>query len=232
MNNKIKLKNFEKYYLQNSLQYANYLSKFHITMAPYILYEKHNMYIYNLVKTSKLLKLAGDILQKNIRENKQVLFIGIGKLASLIVEKEAKKSNSFYINFRWLSGLITNWYNIKKQINFLNKLEKINIDTKKVTKIEYIKQFKKIKKLNHIFFGIKKMLTIPDIIIFCGNLPTSIITQECLKFGIPTISIVNLNNNINSVMYPIPANNNSKYSLNYIIKYLNNRILLEQQIKK
>eukprot|EP01039_Chlorochromonas_danica_P012235 gene12235-13934_t len=201
-------------------------------MAPYILYEKYGYHIFDLVKTSKLLKLAGNILQKKAEKNGKFLFVGTNKLSSSIIAKQAKRTNNFYINYRWLGGMLTNWSTIQKRIERLKYLEEqeLNGSFETLSKKDYSAQRKEMDKLKRLFNGIKDMTSLPDAVIFTNQLKDSLAIQECLRLGIPTICIVDTNCNPDLIPYPIPANDDSSSSINFILNYLVNRISMGYKI--
>jgi small subunit ribosomal protein S2 len=202
-------------------------------MAPYILCAKYGYHIFDLVKTSKLLRLAGNVLEKKAEKNGNFLFVGTNKLSSSIVAKQAKRSNSFYINYRWLGGMLTNWSTVQKQIELLKELEKKESEGyfDNLSKKEYSSKRKQIDKLRRLFNGIKDMTSLPDMVIFTSQLKDSLAIQECLRLGIPTISIVDTNCDPDLIPYPIPANDDSSSSINFILNYLVNRILAGYNIR-
>jgi len=119
----INKKEIAKQYIKASVHYGHRPKEWNPKMAPYILYEKYGYHIFDLVKTSKLLKLAGNILQKKAEKKGKFLFVGTNKLSSSIIAKQAKRTNNFYINYRWLGGMLTNWSTIQKRIDRLKYLE-------------------------------------------------------------------------------------------------------------
>ena len=197
-------------------------------MAPYILYAKYGYHIFDLVKTSKLLRLAGNVLQKKAEKGGKFLFVGTNRLSSSIVAKQAKRANSFYINYRWLGGMLTNWSTVQKQIDSLKILEEQETSglLETFSKKEYSSKRKEIDRLRRLFNGIKDMSSLPDAVIFTNQLKDSLAIQECLRLGIPTICIVDSNCNPDLIPYPIPANDDSSSSVNFILNYLVNRICL------
>jgi len=223
-----KKKEIAKQYVKASVHYGHPPKEWNPKMAPYILYEKYGYHIFDLVKTSKLLKLAGNVLEKKAEKNGKFLFVGTNKLASSIVAKQAKRCNCFYINYRWLGGMLTNWSTIQKRIERLKYLEEQEaLDNFEIlSKKEYSAQRKEIDKLKKLFQGIKDMSTLPDVVIFTNQLKDSLAIQECLNLGIPAISIVDSNCNPDLIPYPIPANDDSSSSINFILNYLVNRILI------
>jgi small subunit ribosomal protein S2 len=227
MNEKLSKKEIAKQYVKASVHYGHPPKEWNPKMAPYILYEKYGYHIFDLVKTSKLLKLAGKILQKKAEKGGKFLFVGTTKFSSSIIAKHAKKANSFYINYRWLGGMLTNWPTIQKRIDRLKYLEKIEQEGnfEKLSKKEYSSQRKELDKLKKLFQGIKEMTSLPDMVIFTNQLKDSLAIQECLKLGIPTICIVDTNCDPDLIPYPIPANDDSTSSINFVLRYLSNKIL-------
>ena len=227
MNEKLKKKELAKKYIKASVHYGHSPKEWNPKMAPYILYAKYGYHIFDLVKTSKLLRLAGNVLQKKAEKGGKFLFVGTNRVSSAIVVKQAKESNSYYINYRWLGGMLTNWSTVQKRIDRLKLLEKqeLNGDFDKLSKKDYSAIRKEIDKLRRLFNGIKDMKSLPDVVIFTSQIKDSLAIQECLKLGIPTTCIVDTNCNPDLIPYPIPANDDSSSSVNFILTYLSNRIL-------
>jgi small subunit ribosomal protein S2 len=221
-------KEIAKQYIKASVHYGHVPKEWNPKMAPYILYEKYGYHIFDLVKTSKFLAIAGNVLEKKAEKNGKFLFVGTNRLSSSIIAKQAKRCNSFYINYRWLGGMLTNWSTVQKQIERLKVLEKQEMDGvfENLSKKNYSEQRKEIDKLRRLFNGIKEMSSLPDVVIFTNQLKDSLAIQECLRLGIPTICIVDTNCNPDLIPYPIPANDDSSSSINFILNYLVNRITL------
>jgi small subunit ribosomal protein S2 len=226
-------KEIAKQYIKASVHYGHTPNEWNPKMAPYILCAKYGYHIFDLVKTSKLLRLAGNVLEKKAENGKNILFVGTNKLSSSIIAKQAKRCNSHYINFRWLGGMLTNWATIQKQIDMLKELESQELEGlfETLSKKEYSEKRKQIDKLRRLFSGIKDMRAVPDIVIFTSQLKDSLAIQECLRLGIPTISIVDTNCDPDLIPYPIPANDDSSSSINFILNYLANRILAGYNIR-
>jgi small subunit ribosomal protein S2 len=226
MNEKLNKKEIAKQYVKASVHYGHPPKEWNPKMAPYILYAKYGYHIFDLVKTSKLLKLAGNVLQKKAEKNGKFLFVGTNRLSSSIVAKQAKRCDSFYINYRWLGGMLTNWSTVQTQIERLKKFEQQESTGyfEKLSKKDYSAQRKEVDRLRRLFNGIKDMTKLPDVVIFTNQLKDLQAIQECLRLGIPTICIVDTNCNPDLIPYPIPANDDSSSSINFILNYLVNRI--------
>ena len=220
-------KEIAKQYVKASVHYGHRPNEWNPKMAPYILYEKYGYHIFDLVKTSKLLKLAGNVLEKKAEKGGKFLFVGTNKISASIIAKQALRTDSYYINYRWLGGMLTNWSTVQGRIDQLKYLEteELNGTLDSLSKKEYSKKRKEIDKLKRMFAGIKEMKSLPDAVIFTSQLKDKLAIQECLKLGIPTISIVDTNCDPDLVPYPIPANDDSSSSINFILNYLGNRII-------
>ena len=226
MNEKIDKKEIAKQYVKASVHYGHAPREWNPKMAPYILYAKYGYHIFDLVKTSKLLRVAGNVLQKKAEKGGKFLFVGTNKVSSSIISKQAKRCDSYYINYRWLGGMLTNWQTIQNRIDQLKAFEEkeLNGQLDSLSKKEYSNERKKIDKLRRLFVGIKEMTELPDAVIFTSQLKDKLAIQECIRLGIPTISIVDSNCDPDLIPYPIPANDDSSSSINFILNYLVNRI--------
>jgi small subunit ribosomal protein S2 len=233
MNENLSKKEIAKQYVKASVHYGHAPKEWNPKMAPYILCAKYGYHIFDLVKTSKLLKLAGNVLEKKAEKGGKFLFVGTNKLSSSIIAKQAKRSDSYYINYRWLGGMLTNWSTVQIQIQRLKDLEKQESEGyfETLSKKDYSSKRKDLDKLRRLFNGIKEMTSLPDIVIFTSQLKDSLAIQECLRLGIPTICIVDTNCDPDLIPYPIPANDDSSSSINFILNYLVNRILAGYNIK-
>jgi small subunit ribosomal protein S2 len=210
-------------YIKNSLHYGHKIKDWNPKMAPYILCEKNGHHIINLFKTSKLLLLAGNILKQSVQNKKTILFVGTNKIFSNIIKFQAEKAKVFFINHKWAGGTLTNWEIIKKSIKKLNTLENLQINNN-LSKKEINKNNKIINKLKYLFDGIRLMTNLPDIVIFIDQKKDLSAIKECIKLGITTICIVDTNCDPSIVSYPIPANDDSITSVNYILNYLSEQI--------
>lgn len=215
-----------KRYLKANTQYGHKPKKWNPKMAPYILCEKHGFHIFNLIKTLKFLKMAGKALRKKAYEGKQILFVDTRKTSSDCLALYAKEAKSFYIESRWLGGMLTNWPTLQRQIKSLALLEK---DFKegnvgRLAKKEQSKLRQELEKLHSSFGGIREMKSLPDIVIFMSQAKEKSALLECQKLGIPTICVVDSNCDPDLTPYPIPANSESPASACLILKYLANQI--------
>lgn len=231
------MKEFTAQYLKASVQYGHLPKYWNPKMAPYILHEQDGHHIFDIAKSSKLLKTAGNALQKKAAKGGKFLFIGTSKASSLAIEKHARRARSFYVNFRWLGGMLTNWTTVQQQITRFKLLENAEKEgfPEAFSKKDANVLRKETSKLRALFHGIKGMRALPTTVIFASPLKNFLAVQECLKLGIPAISIVDTNCNPELVAYPIPANDDSASSVDFILSCLADRIIAgrkEGKLKK
>jgi len=202
-------------------------------MFPYIYTERNGIHILDLVQTAKLLIQAGDFLQAAAEAEKTILFVGTKKQAASIVAQEAKRCNSFYINHRWLGGMLTNWKTIKLRIEKMVNLEKEEAVGlfEKLPKKEASKKKKELDNLKRHLGGIRDMKQIPDIIIIIDQQKEITAVREAITLNIPIISLLDTNCDPNLIDVPIPANDDTISSIKYILMYLSDRISYGSEIQ-
>nr|YP_010196565.1 ribosomal protein S2 [Gracilaria cervicornis]UAD83962.1 ribosomal protein S2 [Gracilaria cervicornis] len=196
-------------------------------MFPYIYTERNGIHIIDLVQTSQLLTEACRFIRDASSKGKKFLFLGTKRQAAGVIAEQAIRSNSYYINQRWLGGMLTNWMTIKSRVERLQKLEMeeeagiMDILPKKEASI-YRRELEKLRKnLN----GIKDMKKLPDFVIIVDQKRETTAIQECIKLGIPTISILDTNCNPEIIDIPIPANDDAIRSIKLIISKMADSII-------
>jgi len=211
--------------LQQFLQHKVYASKrtkiWNKQLAPYLYSRTKTAYIYNIFEIAKLLQLAGNICYKITAAKKVILFVGTSNLTQQLVVNSALKTNSAYINTKWINGLFTNWTTNLVQINHLKKLE----EQQSLMTKNYVLD-KKIKHLKYLYEGLKGLTVLPDLVIFTQIKTNTLALKECLTVGIPTIAFVDIQDNIEHVTYPILGNTENYDSVNYLLEFLTDQILL------
>lgn len=197
-------------------------------MFPYIYSEVNNIHILDLVQSATLLKEANIYLESNAKQGKSFLFVGTKRQASTLIAQEAKRCDSYYINHRWLGGMLTNWTTVKERIEKLNDLEQqeANNTFSLLTKKEASLRRKQLRKLRLHLEGIKKMNMLPDIVIVIDQKREITAIQECRKLGIPIVSILDTNCDPDLVDVPIPGNDDAVRSIKLILKSLTDSIIV------
>nr|QYB18849.1 ribosomal protein S2 [Climaconeis sp.] len=196
-------------------------------MFPYIYSEVNNIHILDLVQSASLLKKANKYVKSSANQNKTFLFIGTKRQASSLIAQEAKRCNSFYVNYRWLGGMLTNWTTVKERIEYLKDLEQQEADSRfdLLTKKEIALRHKQLKKLRQYLNGIKTMTQLPDIAIIIDQKKEMVAIKECIKLEIPIISILDTNCDPDLIDVPIPGNDDAVGSIKLILKSLTDSII-------
>jgi small subunit ribosomal protein S2 len=186
-----------------------------------------------LVKTNALLKKSCNFAQAASKAGKTFLFVGTKKQASAIVTTEAERCGVFYVNHRWLGGMLTNWITIKTRIERLNILEKYEQEglIHELPKKEAAKISRELNRLRQYFVGVKNMKKIPDIIFLIDQKYESTALKEAISLNLKIISILDTNCNPDLITLGIPGNDDAIGSIQYITQKLVDSIILGKQEK-
>jgi small subunit ribosomal protein S2 len=187
-------------------------------MKKYIFMERNGIYIIDLKKTLECLQQAYQAIVDLTKAGEKVLFVGTKKQAKDIIKAEAERSNSFYMNERWLGGTLTNYATIKKSIKHLKNIEKMATDGTydKLTKKEILRLEREREKLESALGGIRDMNKLPGVIFVVDTKKEAIAVAEATKLGIPIVAIVDTNCDPEVIDYPIPGNDDAFKSINLI----------------
>lgn len=180
-------------------------------MAPYIFTERNGIYIIDLQKTVKKVDEAYDFLRSVAEEGKSILFVGTKKQAQEAVKEEALKSGMFYVNERWLGGMMTNFATIRKSINRLKELEAMEEDGtfEVLSKKEVLALKREQEKLEKSLGGIKDMEELPGALFIVDPRKERIAVAEAKKLNIPIVAIVDTNCDPDEIDYVIPGNDDA-----------------------
>jgi small subunit ribosomal protein S2 len=213
--------------LEAGVHFGHKAYRWNPKMFPYIYSEVNNIHILDLVQSATLLKEANSYLQEAARDGKTFLFIGTKRQASTLIAQEAKRCDSFYVNHRWLGGMLTNWTTLKERITYLKNLEQQEADNKfdLLTKKEATLRRKELKKLRQHLDGVKTMTNLPDIAIVIDQKREMTAIRECKKLGITIVSILDTNCDPDLVDVPIPGNDDAVRSIKLILKSLTDSII-------
>lgn len=187
-------------------------------MKKFIFMERNGIYIIDLKKTLECLDRAFQAVVDMTRAGEKILFVGTKKQARDIVKAEAERSNSFFMNERWLGGTLTNYATIKKSIKHLKNIEKMATDGTydKLTKKEILRLEREREKLESALGGIRDMNKLPGAIFVVDTKKENIAVSEATKLGIAIIAIVDTNCDPDVIDYPIPANDDAFKSINLV----------------
>ena len=197
--------------LDAGVHFGHQTQRWNPKMKPYIYGARNGIYVIDLRKTSELLDAAYDVVREYSAKGKNVLFVGTKKQATDVVAEEATRAGAYYVNRRWLGGMLTNYKTIQTRIKKLRELEKMEEDgtfdvlpKKEVIKLNALKE-KLQKNLN----GIKDMPELPGAIFVVDPRKENIAIQEAARLGIPVVGIVDTNCDPDELDYPIPGNDDA-----------------------
>ena len=213
--------------LEAGVHFGHQARRWNPKMFPYIYTERNGIHIIDLVQTAQLLTEACDFVKKSSKDDKTFLFLGTKRQAAGIIAQEAKRCNSYYVNQRWLGGMLTNWVTIKSRVDRLKALEQQEqeglIDL--LPKKEAAMLRRELSKLRKHLNGIKDMKKIPDLVIIVDQKKESTAIQECMKLGIHTICILDTNCNPELIDIPIPANDDAIRSIKLVVSKIADSII-------
>jgi len=194
-------------------------------MKSYIFGEKNSIHIIDLTQTVEFMKNALVVVHKTISSGGKILIVSTKKQASEQVSDLAKETGQFFVNYRWLGGMLTNWNTIQNSIKRLKKLdEQLSKENIGFTKKEILKFGKEKEKLNRSLGGISEMKKTPDLIFIIDTNTESLAVAEAKKLKIPIIAILDTNSDPTGIDFPIPGNDDARRSINLYCDLLKNTI--------
>ena len=195
-------------------------------MSKYIFGSKDSIHIIDLVQTLELINKALVEIHKCISSGGKILFVSTKKQATETIANLAKDTSQFYVNHRWLGGMLTNWKTIS---NSIKRYKKLSIDLKKestgFTKKEILKMGLQRDKLERSLGGIADMIKVPDMIFIIDINIEELAVKEALKLNIPIVAIVDTNSNPIGINYPIPGNDDARRAINLYCELIKQTIL-------
>jgi len=201
------------------VQFGRQTSKWNPKMWPYILTAWNELYLIDLVKTSRQITAAYYCVREATANKETILFIGTKPQASDILKEQAQRCGVFYVNNRWLGGTLTNWETTRKRVECLQQLETSEQNGKLdlLPKKEASRLRRKREKLRHKLDGLKGMKKLPNVVVIVDPDFEKIAVKECSKLKIPIISIMDTNCDPSLITLPIPANVDGKNSIQLIL---------------
>jgi small subunit ribosomal protein S2 len=205
--------------MEAGVHFGHQTRRWNPKMSPYIFTARNGVHIIDLVQTAQLVDSAYDYMRTASEQGKKFLFIGTKRQAAGIVAQEAARCGSYYVNQRWLGGMLTNWTTIKTRVDRLKELERREetgaLDL--LPKKEAAVLRRELEKLQKYLGGIKAMRRVPDIVVMVDQRRESNAVQECSKLGIPIVSLLDTNCDPDVVDIPIPANDDAIRSIKLIV---------------
>jgi small subunit ribosomal protein S2 len=214
------------YLLEAGVHFGHQTKRWNPKMKQYIYTSRDDIYIIDLQKTVKKIEEAYDALKKIAENGGKVIFVGTKKQAQEATKEEAIRSDSFYMTERWLGGTLTNFRTIRRRINRLDQIERMeeNGTFDLLPKKEVIKIKKEYDKLHTYFEGVRNMKRIPDAMIIVDPKKEANAIKEAHKLNIPVFGLVDTNCDPEVVDYVIPANDDAVRSIKVVLGVLNNAI--------
>jgi small subunit ribosomal protein S2 len=197
--------------LEAGVHFGHQTKRWNPKMKEYIFGERNGIYIIDLQKTLKMFKEASKFVQELAADGKIVLFVGTKRQAQDAIAEEATKCGGYYINQRWLGGLLTNWVTVQKSVKRLKELDEMATDGRYelLPKKEVIKLERERKHLQANLAGIKNMSRLPDAVFVVDSNKEQIAVREARKLGIPVVAVVDTNCDPSEVDYVIPGNDDA-----------------------
>ncbi|HKR27197.1 MAG TPA: 30S ribosomal protein S2 [Acidobacteriaceae bacterium] len=197
--------------LEAGVHFGHQTKRWDPRMKEYIFGERNGIYIIDLQKTLKMFKEASKFVTELATQGKVILFVGTKRQAQDAIAEEASRCGMFYINNRWLGGLLTNWVTVQKSVKRLQELDDMATDGRYdlLTKKEVIRLERERKHLQANLAGIKAMRRLPDAIFVVDSSNEAIAVKEARKLGIPVVAVVDTNCDPTVVDYVIPGNDDA-----------------------
>ncbi len=220
--------------LEAGVHFGHQTQRWNPKMKPYIYGARNGIYVFDLRKTSDLLDKAYEVTREFAARNKNILFVGTKKQAAEVVAEEAQRSGAYYINRRWLGGMLTNFETIRGRVSKLRELEDFlnSGHAEKLPKKEIAQLNRQLAKLSKTLGGIKEMRGLPDLIFVIDQQKDEIAIAEANKLGIPVICLADTNADPSNVDYVIPGNDDAIRSIKLITSKLADAVLEGKQLRE
>ena len=220
--------------LEAGVHFGHQTQRWNPKMKPYIYGARNGIYVLDLRKTTDLLDEAYAVVRDFASKNKNVLFVGTKKQAAEVVAEEATRAGAYYINRRWLGGMLTNFETIRGRVNKLRELEDFmnSGHAEKLPKKEIAKLNRELGKLSKTLGGIKDMRGLPDVIFIVDQKKEDIAIKEANKLNIPVICLADTNADPEGIDYIIPGNDDAIRSIKLITSKLADAVLEGKQLRE
>lgn len=221
--------------LEAGVHFGHHPRRWNPKMSQYIYGTKGGVHIIDLQQTYPMLKKGLDVLTDVIAQGGRVLFVGTKLQATEIVAEAAKRCGQYYINHRWLGGMLTNWKTISQSIKRLKDLdEQLENNNGGIIKKELLKLQNDREKLNRALGGIREMGDTPDALFVIDTLKESTALLEARKLGIPVIAVCDTNSDPDLVDYVIPGNDDARRAIEFYCKLASDAVLdgIQKQLSK
>ncbi len=213
--------------LESGVHFGHQTRRWDPRMKKYIFAQRNGIHIIDLQKTIVAIKDAYDVVRQNVLAGKTVLFVGTKKQAQASVKREAERCDMYFVNNRWLGGMLTNFSTIRRSLLRLKKIEKMEIDGtfEQLTKKEVARLLKEQGRLEKNLGGIKNMNDLPGVMFVIDTHKEAIAVAEAQRMGIPIIAVVDTNCNPDGIDYPIPGNDDAIRAINLFTQVIANAVI-------
>lgn len=213
--------------LESGVHFGHQVKRWDPRMKKYIFAERNGIHIIDLQKTIAAIKDSYEAIRKVVSSGKTVLFVGTKKQAQQAVAKEAERCGMYYVNNRWLGGMLTNFSTIKKSLQRLKKIEKMEVDGTfaNITKKEAAQLLKEKAKLEKNLGGIKEMKELPGAIFVIDTHKEQLAVAEARRMGIPIVAVVDTNCDPTGITYPIPGNDDAIRAITLFTSIIANAVI-------
>ncbi len=213
--------------LESGVHFGHQTKRWDPRMKKFIFAERNGIHIIDLQKTIQAIKEAYNEVRKTVLAGKTVLFVGTKKQAQQAIQQEAERCNMFFVNNRWLGGMLTNFSTIKKSLLRLKKIEKMEVDGTygHLTKKEIAQLGKEKAKLEKNLGGIKEMKELPGVLFVIDPRKEAIAIAEARRQGIPIIAVVDTNCNPEGIDFPIPGNDDAIRAITLFTQIIANAVI-------
>ena len=205
--------------LEAGVHFGHQSRRWNPKMFPYIYAERNGIHIIDLVQTAQLLTQACAFVRKASESGNKFLFVGTKRQAAAVISQEADRCGAYYVNQRWLGGILTNWFTIRTRVERLKDLEQKEESgyLDQLPKKETATLRRELEKLRKNLNGIKNMKRLPDLVVIVDQKRESTAVQECITLGIPIVSLLDSNCDPDLTDVPIPGNDDAIRSIKLII---------------
>ena len=205
--------------LESGVHFGHQTRRWNPRMSQYIYTARNGVHIIDLVQTAQLIEDAYEFMRSSSEQGRKVLFVGTKRQAAGIIAQEASRCGSYYVNQRWLGGMLTNWETIKTRVERLKHKERLEesgaLDKRPKKEASMLRR--ELGKLQKYLGGIKNMRKVPDIVVIVDQKREHNAISECQKLNIPVVSILDTNCDPDIVDIPIPANDDAIRSIKLIL---------------
>jgi len=212
--------------LEAGVHFGHQKHRWNPKMSPYIYGTRNNIHIMDLAQTVPMLHRALEVVSDTVAGGGRVLFVGTKRQATEPITAAAKRSAQYYVNARWLGGMLTNWKTISQSIKRLRELEEqVGGETQGLTKKELLNLTRELGKLERSLGGIKEMGGQPSLLFVIDTNKEAIAVAEANKLGIPVIGVVDSNSDPDGIVYPVPGNDDALRAISLYCDLVSDAVL-------